>query len=42
MQHKRVSDAYMSAWFHFQPQALPATKQTVRGAKQLAARSVRG
>ena len=42
MEHKRVSDAYMSAWFHFQPQALPATKQTVRGAKQLAARAVRG
>ena len=42
MARKRASDEYMASWFHFQPVARPASKQTVRGAKQLAARAVRG
>lgn len=42
MSRLKASDEYIAGWFHYEPVAKPALKQTVRGAKLAARAAVRG
>ena len=42
MSRRKASDEYLAGWFHYEPVAKPALKQTVRGAKLAARAAVRG